>query len=230
MRRGWAALAIALAPPQIAHADALQQQVLAAAKSVRPSDFAFTQTTHVERTGTPASDIVDRYDPRRSPPWARVQIDGRPPTAKGGADAARNASKVPVPSYSRLAEWFGSPATRTATTPTSVTYLFARLPKGVIKLGSYDASATTSAEAVVNIAGRTPFVQSARFASNASFHLFVVIKVSRFTILGTYRLLPDGRPVPQSTTTEFGGTFMGAAQTLKTRTVYSDVQVTRQTN
>ena len=103
----------ALASPAAAHADALQQQVLAAAKTVTPRDFAFTQTLHAQRTGKPANDVVQRYDPRRgAAAWTLVKVDGRAPTAKESADAAKRFAKAQVPSYARIAEWFGAPATR----------------------------------------------------------------------------------------------------------------------
>jgi hypothetical protein len=218
----------ALAASTAADADALQQQVLAAAKTVTPRDFAFTQTLHAQRTGKPAQDSVQRYDPRRgTAAWSLVKVDGRAPTAKENADAAKSFSKATVPSYARIAEWFGAPATRVATTPTSVTYRFASLPKGVIKMGSYDASANTSAEAVVNTAGRIPFVERARFFSNTAFRMMLVAKVERFIVNSTNRLLPDGRPVPASVVTEFAGSFLGSAQTFKMQMVYSDVQAAR---
>jgi hypothetical protein len=220
--------ATALATPAISQADALQQQVLAAAKAVTAADFAFTQVNRFERTGTPAKQFVQRYDPRRgASAWTLLKVDDRPPTAKEVADAAKRSTKAKPPSYARIAEWFGAPATRVATTPTSVTYRFASLPRGVVKMGSYDASANTSVEAVVNTAGRIPFVERARFSSNTPFRMFVVAKVERFVITSTHRLLPDGRPVPEATSTEFAGSFMGSAQTMKTRTVYSDVQGVR---
>lgn len=216
--------AAALAIPAIAQADALQQQVLAAAKAVTAADFAFTQANRFERTGAPAKSIVQRYDPRRgASAWTLVKVDDRAATAKEIADAAKRSAKAQVPSYARIAEWFGAPATRVSTTPTSVTYRFASLPKGTVKLASHDASANTSVEAVVNTAGRIPFVERARFTSNTAFRMFMVAKVERFVITATHRLLGDGRPVLDSTATEFGGSFMGKAQTMKTRTVYSDV-------
>jgi hypothetical protein len=219
---------MALASPVTAHADALQQQVLAAAKTVTPRDFAFTQTLHAQRTGKPANDVVQRYDPRRgATAWTLVKVDGRAPTAKESADAAKRFSKAQVPSYARIAEWFGAPATRIATTPTSVTYRFASLPKGVIKMGSYDASANTSAEAVVNTSGRIPFVERARFSSNTAFRMMLVAKVERFVVVSANRLLPDGRPVPASVVTEFAGSFMGSAQTFKMQMAYSEVQSVR---
>ena len=219
--------AATVALPNAACADALQQQVLAAARTVIAADFALTQTTHAERTGTPPRDFVQRYDPRHVPGWTLLRVDGKPPTPKQIADAAKGPGRAKPPSYARVAEWFGAPATRVAQTPTTVTYRFASLPKGIIKMGSYDASPTTMVEAVVNTAGRVPFVERARFSSNAPFHMFMVVKVDRFVITSTNRLLADGRPVPDTTTTEFAGSFMGNAQTLKTRTTISEVQPLR---
>jgi hypothetical protein len=220
--------AVAFALPTLAHADALQQQVLAAAKSVKEGDFAFTQTNRFERTGTPVKQFVQRYDPRKgAAAWTLLRVDDRAPTAKEAADSVKRSTKARVASYSRITEWFGAPATRVATTPTSVTYRFASLPKGAVKMGSYDASANTSVEAVVNTAGKIPFVERARFTSNTPFRMFVVAKVERFVFTSTNRLLPDGRPVPELTTSEFSGSFMGSAQTMKTRTTYSDVQAVR---
>jgi hypothetical protein len=219
---------IALCVSTGAHADALQQQVLAAAKAVTPRDFAFTQTLNSQRTGKPANNIVQRYDPRRgAAAWSLVKVDGRAPTAKENADAAKRFAKAQVPSYSRITEWFGGPATRIATTPTSATYRFASLPKGTIKMGSYDASEHTSADAVVNTAGRMPFVERVRFSSNTAFRMMLVAKVERFIVNSSNRLMADGRPVPASVTTEFAGSFMGSAQTLKMQMTYSDVQSVR---
>lgn len=219
---------IALSGVSAAHADALQQQVVVAAKLVTPRDFAFTQTLHAQRTGKPASDVVQRYDPRRGTAvWSLVKIDGRAPTAKENADAAKRLAKAQVPSYSRISEWFGDPATRIANTPTSVIYRFASLPKGTIKMGSYDASGHTSAEAVVNTSGRIPFVERVRFSSNTPFRMMLVAKVERFVINTSNRLMPDGRPVPALVTTEFAGSFMGSAQTMKIQMSYSDIQAVR---
>ncbi len=217
-------LASALVPvSQAAFADALQQQVLAGAKTVSASDFTFTQTMRFERTGAAAMERVSRYDPRGGgKPWTLMKIDGKPPTPKQLAQDAKRASRVPPPSYARIAEWFGAPATRVATTPTSVTYRFASLPKGAVKMGSYDASANTSVEAVVNTAGKVPFVERARFTSIAPFRMFVVAKIERFVANSTYRLLPDGRPVPTNVATEFSGSMMGKTGSMTTRANYSD--------
>ncbi len=223
------ALAVAaFAVPGISHADALQQQVLAGAKTVSASDFTFIQSMRFERTGAAAMERVSRYDPRGGgKPWTLLKIDGKPPTPKQLEQDAKRASRVPPPSYARIAEWFGAPATRVATTPTSVTYRFASLPKGTIKMGSYDASPNTSAEAVVNTAGKVPFVERARFSSNTPTRLFLVAKLERFVANSTYRLLPDGRPIPTGVATEFSGSMMGKSATMTTRTSYSDFAAAR---
>ncbi len=214
---------IALLAPSVASADALQQQVLEAAKRVTARDFAFTQVTRIQRTGAKTREFAQRYDPRRSNgAWSLTAIDGREPTAKERAASAKNSAKAQVASYARIAEWFGAPATRIATTPTRVTYRFASLPKGVIKLGSHDASANTSAEATVNVAGPVPFVERARFVSTTAFRMMMVVKVERFVFTTTHRLLADGRPVIDGTDTEFAGAFMGKEQTMTTQTRYSD--------
>jgi len=214
--------------PQIAQADALQQQVLAAAKAVSPADFAFTQSVRFERTGAPAKQFVQRYDPRRGKTaWTLVKVDDRTPTEKERKDSAKMAARGRVPSYAQNADWFGAPATRIATTPTSVTYRFTNLPKGSIKMGPLDASANTVVEAVVNTAGRVPFIEKARFTSSKPFRMMMVAKVERFVITATNRLTPDGRPVPETTASEFAGSLMGSSQTLKTRTVYSEVSPVR---
>ncbi len=220
-----ALVAIALISPSVAQADALQQQVLAIAKAVSAADFAFTQTARFERTGTPATERVSRYDPARG--WTLLRIDGKPPTAKQTEQDKKIARRAQTPSYARITEWFGAPATRIATTPTSVTYRFATLPKGSIKLGPYDASAHTTVDAVVNTAGKALFVERARFTSTKPFRMFVVAKVERFTVNASWRLMPDGRPVGEGNTAEFGGAFMGKAQTIRTRTTYSDYSALR---
>lgn len=215
---------VLFALPQIAQADALQQQVLAAAKSVSAADFTFTQTVRFERTGAPTKQFVQRYDPRRGEvAWTLVKVDDRAPTDKERRDAAKMAVRGKVPSYAQNADWFGAPATRIATTPTSVTYRFTNLPKGSIKMGPFDASANTVVEAVVNTAGRVPFIEKARFTSMKPFRMMMVAKVDRFVLTATNRLMPDGRPVPEATASEFAGSLMGSAQILRTRTIYSEM-------
>ena len=212
-----------------ASADALQDQVLAGMKAANTADVGFIQTTRVERTGAAAKEFVTRYDPRAGAAnrWSLVRVDGRAPTAKEAADAAKQAGKVPMPSYARLAQWFGGPATIVARTSGSVTYRFARLPKGVIKMGSHDASADTIADAVVNTSGKAPFVERVRLASSTPFRMMLVAKVERYVFTSSYAPLGDGRLFPNGTDADMSGSLMGKAGSFRTRTRFADIKAGR---
>ena len=221
-------LALALLPTP-AFADPLQQQVLAAAKLVSGDDFAFTQTTTAQRSGETGKAFVMRFDPRRpaGARWVLVSADGRAPTAKEAASAAKQSNSGPVPSYSRIARWFGAPATRIATGKDSVTYRFPALPKGTAEIGGHDASHDTVAEATVNTAGTTPFVERVRFTSATPFRMALVVKIERFVFTTTHRLTADGRPVMMEADGDMFGSLLGKAGSFKTKTVYSDVRPAR---
>ena len=132
---------LAVAAP--ASADPLQDRVLAGMRGVGTVDVGFTSTTTIERTGAAAQEVVARYDPRGATGkrWTVSRMNGRAPTAKETANVLKAANGTPVPAYARLTEWFGGPATRVGQTAGSVTYRFARLPAGTVKIGKHDASA-----------------------------------------------------------------------------------------
>jgi hypothetical protein len=212
-----------------AFADELQQQVVAFARTVADTDFGFTQSLTVQRSGEPAKDFVMRYDPKRpaGSRWVLVKAEGRAPTPKETANFLKQANKNPVPSYGRIATWFGAPAKRIATTDTSVTYRFASLPKGTIKMGSYDGSATTAAEAVVNISGKVPFVERIRYTSTKPVRMMMVAKIDRVTTIASYRMMPSNRPMIIGTNTDMAGSLMGKSGTMKMSTSYSDIRAAR---
>lgn len=220
MRRLLALAAVAVATP--VQADTLQDQVLAGMRRTDTGDVAFVATTRIERTGASAHDIVTRYDPRAPAGrrWSVLRYDGRAPTAKEAKDVLKAANSGPLPSYARLARWFGAPATRVAQAPGSVTYRFARLPAGALKIGSHDASADTAVDAVVETGGATPFVSRVRFVSTTAFRMMLVAKVERYVFTSTYRPLPDGRPFPTGQDAEIAGAMMGKSGGLTTRTRY----------
>ncbi|TPG10416.1 hypothetical protein [Sphingomonas oligophenolica] len=222
-------LLMAALVPTAAHADALQEQVVAEARAIAPTAFAFTQTTRVERAGADTKMFVSRYDPTQpvAQRWTLVAVDGKPPSAKQVAGAAKAARGQPVPSYSSVAKWFGAPATRIAQGPSSVTYRFARLPKGVVMIGKHDASADTAAEALVDTSGRVPVVTRVRYLSSTAFRMALVIKVDRYVFVESFGAGPDGRPVPEATTGEMAGSLLGKSGTLTTHTSYSDVRAAR---
>lgn len=219
--RALAAAVLAVAAP--ASADPLQDQVLAGIKRTDTGDVAFTSTTRIERTGAAAQVIVSRYDPRAAAGrrWTVVSVDGRAPTAKEAGQVTKAANGSPVPSYARLAQWFGGRATRVRLAAGSVTYRFAQLPKGGFKVGNRDVSADTAAEAVVNTAGPAPFVERIRFTSLRGFRSMLVAKIDRYVITSSYARLPDGRPFPEGNSAEMAGAIMGKAGTLTTATRYA---------
>jgi hypothetical protein len=223
------ALMIATLLPTPAFADALQQQVVAGAKSVGEEDFAFTETAINQRNGEPVKEYVLRYDPTRPRPWrwTLIKAEGRAPTAKESAEVTKEAGTRPVPSYARVAKWFGAPAERVATGPGSVTYRFASLPAGTIKIASHDASADSVTEAVVDTSGKVPFVSRVHIVTNKPFRMMMVAKIERIDITTTYRLTAGGKPMIFSTASDTTGSMLGKSGWFKGRTVFSDVRAVR---
>ncbi len=211
--------------PTPAFADELQQQVLAFAKTVTDTDFAFTQTSSNQRSGEAAKEYVLRYDPRRAAGtrWAVVRFEGRAPTPKETGQVTKQANKGKVASYGHIAKWFGSPAKRIATGNGTVTYRFAQLPKGTITMGSHDASADTVAEVVVNISGKMPFVERARYVSTKAFRMMMVAKVEKFESVTIYRMFDNGKPMVVGSATEMSGSMLGKSGSFKSRNSYGEI-------
>lgn len=220
---GLALIALATAASATpAHADALQAKIVATARATPTARHAFRRTLAFERTGAPRKTYVEQFDPSRAPAerWSLISIDGRAPTPKEIA-TSRKANHGPVPSYAQLAEWFGSPATR-SDVGGGVLYRFARLPKGIFKIGSHDASADTQVEALVNTGGAVPFVERVRMMSNKSFSVMLVASLRSIAVDQRYRLLADGTAVPSEATSALTGAMMGKAGTMRTDTRYSE--------
>lgn len=210
-----------------AGADPLQDRVLAGMKGTDTSDVAFVSTFRSERTGSAASEIVTRHDPRAAPHWSVLRVDGKAPTAKQSSDILKAATREPTPGYARVARWFGAPAKRVAEAPGQVTYRFTGLPKGTIKMGSHDASSDTIADAVVNTAGPQPYVERVRFTSAKPFRMMLVVKVDRYVLNSSYAPLADGRIFPVATDSEFTGSMMGKSGSLRARSRFTEMQATR---
>ena len=219
MRRLLALTALIAAP---AAADPLQDQLLARMRATDTGDIAFTATTRIERTGATANEIVTRYDPHGQPGkrWSVVRYNGRAPTPKEAGQVLKAANGNPLPAYARLARWFGAAATRVAQAPGSVTYRFARLPAGAVKIGSHDASGDTVADAVVDTSGPVPFVRQVRFTSTTGFRMMLVAKVERYVFTSGYAPRPDGRVFPTAQDAAITGALMGKGGSLTTRTRY----------
>lgn len=204
-------------------ADLLQDEVLKGVRAARETDFAFTRRISLERDGKAPKVFVHRFDPRRPPAerWMLLTVDGRAPTAKEIAQARRNA-RQPVPNYGEIAKWFGAPAVRTASAAGTATYRFARLPDGVLKIGPHDASPHTSAEAVVNTSGPTPFVETVRLSSDKPFRVALVASVKRLSFRNRYHRAADGRPVPADSLGDVAGSLLGRSGQVRTSITYSD--------
>jgi hypothetical protein len=212
----------------VVHADALQEQVLAAARSTRSDVYAFRRTITIERTGVARQVFVEQFDPRKpaGQMWSLASVDGHAPLAKD-LDSWRKGDRGPVSSYNQLAKWFGGTATRSDGAQGYVTYRFARLPAGALKVGSHDASADTQAEALVNTQGRVPFVERIRLVSTKSFRMMLVASVQSMATSGHYRVQSDGLAVPAEATSRIVGSLFGKDQTLQAFATYSDFQKVR---
>lgn len=212
----------------VARADALQDQVLAAARATRSDIYAFHRTIAIERTGAARRVFVEQFDPRRpaGQQWLLASVDGHAPAEKD-LSAWRKGDRGPVPSYNQLAKWFGGAATRSDGAQGYVTYRFARLPAGALKIGSHDASADTQAEAVVNTQGKFPFVERIRLVSTKSFRMMLVASVQSMATSGHYRAQSDGLAVPAESTSRIVGSLFGKDQTIQALATYSDFQKVR---
>ncbi|MES2755376.1 MAG: hypothetical protein V4659_12000 [Pseudomonadota bacterium] len=211
-----------------AHADELQNRVVAAARAAPAERHAYKRTLTLERTGTAKKVIVEQFDPRRpaAAQWTLVSVDGRAPTAKELADA-RKVKRGANSGYASIAKWFGTPATRTDPAPGSALYRFARLPAGTLKIGSHDASADSQAEALVSTRGATPFVERIRLTSTKGFRMMLVASLKSIDVVSRYRQLPDGGIVPGDSISLIAGSMMGKSGQLKTTVSYSDFHAVR---
>ena len=211
-----------------AHADEVQNQIVAAAKGTSASAYGFRRTMTIQQTGKPRKILIEQYDPRRpaADQWSLVSVDGRAPTAKESADAHKM-KRGPVPSYGELAKWIGAPASRTSPGPGYVLYRFARLPAGTLKIGSHDASADTQGEVLVNIKDKTPLVEHVRLKSTKGFRMMLVAAIDSILIDQRYRMLPDGHAVPSQAISDMSGSMLGKAGRMQAEATYSDFKAAR---
>ncbi len=208
-----------------AHADTLQDQVVAGAAAARADNYGFRRTVVVESNVQKRKVLLQQFDPRRSPgdQWVLISVDGRTPTSKDVADA-RNAGRDPFPPYFAVAKWFGGPATRTETAPGYVTYQFDSLVPGTLKFGSHDASPDTKAHALVNIKGAVPFIEELHLASTRGFRMKLVASMNSMTYKMRYRQLPDGNIVPVDAVSDMEGSALGKSGQVHTSATFSDFQ------
>lgn len=216
IRAGGFALALLFALP--AHADALQDRLLAAARAT--PEQAFTRTSRMEERSGGAPEVhtrVERYDPARpeGQRWTLVSVDAKPPTSKDLGEYKKFIAKAVVPGYARLARWIGA---RAATDGRA--YRYASLPKDIMVINGHDLSADTTAEAFVNTAGPTPFVERTRLVSAKGFRMMLVAKVDRVEASQHFRLVGD-RPLLVESIVELTGSMMGKSGSMKTTATFS---------
>lgn len=224
--------ALLLATATAAHADELQTRLVAGARATDTSGHAFRQTITLAGSGPGMGDkpkvYVVGYDPRRAPAdrWRPLTVDGQAPTPKQLNQARK--TKREVPTYAELAKWLGAPATRLDGANGTVTYRYARLPAGTVKLGKHDASADTAAEVLVTgAAGAAPYVERVRFTSTKGFRMMLVASIKSMAATSRYRRLPDGQVVPADTTMAIAGSMMGKSGEIRTGITYADWQQVR---
>lgn len=211
--------------PAPALADALLDRLVADARAIGPDDFAWTRTLRTEqRSGdtVEARASVERYDPSRpaAQRWTLVSVDGRAPTPGELKDYAKAMAQAIVPSYGRLARYFGGGAQRAANGDRTV-YRAARLPKGALTIGKADLSAGARAEAVI-ADGAKPYVERLDIVSTKPVRMMLVAKVERLDATSRYKLMPDGRAVLTEQISEMRGSMMGRSGSLRTVATFSD--------
>lgn len=209
-------------------ADELQNRLLQGIKSTNPEGYSFQRSMILERTGSARRVLVERYNPRgqAGQRWSLVSVDGHAPSPKD-IEQSRKSRKGTTPSYRELAEWFGAPAVRTDTAPGYVTYRFSRLPAGVIKIGSHDASADTQAEAEVNVKGKVPFVERVRFTSTKNFRIMMVASVQSIDISARYVPLSSGSIVPAASASIINGSMLGKSGRITTAVTFGSFEAVR---
>ena len=211
--------------------DELKQRVLAQAQSLSPDDYAFTRTIRSETNSkgkTEKKVTVEKFDPTKPADarWTLVSIDGAPPSAEQlKSHQKEGAKRRVVPGYHRLAGYFGSPATATASGGKTV-FRFAALPKGSISVMDTDISHNATAEASVTEADGVPFAEQVRFTVKPM-RVKLLMKIDRLENIARYRIGPGGKPVLTESTSDMSGSGMGQEGTMHTATTYSDYRPVR---
>jgi hypothetical protein len=207
--------------------DAIKQRVLEHARTISGNEYSFTRTARSEQNGGGGPKervVVERFDPTKpvGERWTLVTVDGQPPDADAAKSHAKEAPKRRVGLYARVANWIGAPAEASKDAKGRLVLRYATLPKESVVVNNVDISANCSAEAVVDTSGAQPFVQQVRFTLTKPTRVKLVAKIERFDSSTTYRLQPDGVPVPTEQKSVTGGSLMGKSGTIDTTLTYSD--------
>lgn len=212
--------------------DSLKQKILVQARAVGPEDFAFTRTVRSEEIGAGKTEqhvLIEKWDPSKLPElrWTFVSIDGRPPNADELGKYRKSLAARRVTSYGRVAEYFGAPGTASIDAKGRTVFSFTTLPKGTVLINDVDLSGDSKAEAIVSEEHGTPFVQEVRFTSAKATRVKLVAVIESLTATTLYQLMPTGKPVPSTQTTDIVGSLLGKHGRIRTTISYSDQRAAR---
>lgn len=205
----------------------LKQRVLAQAKSISPDDYAFTRTIRSEQVSggkTEQHVNVEKFDPTKPADarWTLVSVDGAPPSADAlKRFRAEAAKRRVVPGYSRLAGYFGTPATTSTDSRGRTVFHFSALPKDSVRVLDTDVSQNATADAFVTEANGVPFAEQVRIVVRPM-RMKLIFKLQKFESTARYRIGPEGKPLLMEQTSDMTGSGMGKEGTAHTVTTYSD--------
>jgi hypothetical protein len=217
-----------LAQPRL---EELQRRILAMARSMSPEDYAFTRASTSDSVSggkTERRVTVERFDPGKPAEerWTLVSVNGAPP-AEGDLQRYRSGTaKRRVPGYSRLAGYFGTPATVSTNPNGRTVFLFAALPKGTVVVMDSDVSNDASANASVTDSGGVPFVEEVRITVKPT-RIKLVAKLEKYEAIGRYQLGPEGKPLLAEQVSDVAGSGLGQEGRVHTVSTYSDYRAVR---
>jgi hypothetical protein len=208
-------------------ADALQERIIAHARTVSPDDYAFTRTIRTESTeGNKKEErvVIDRWDPTKPQDqrWTLISINGQPPTPEQLKNYGKETPKRRTPYYGRVAEYFGKSATSATDARGRPVFRLGSLPKETVMVMGSDISANASGELTVNTTGATPFIEEIRFTSSKPTRVKLIAVIERFEAMTRYRMMPDGKPAPLESTSEMNGSMMGKQGLIRTKVSFSE--------
>lgn len=207
--------------------DELKQRILAQAQGISADDYCFTRTVRSQQTSNGKTEqkvVVEKFDPSKPAAnrWALVTVDGAAPSPEAVRTFQTEASKRRiVPGYSRLAGYFGAPASVSTDSKDRTVFHFADLPKDTVKVMDTDVSENATVDASVGEANGVPFVEQVR-TTLKPMRLKLLFKLDRFESTARYRLGPEGKPLLMEQVSDMSGSGMGKEGQVHTAATYGD--------
>jgi hypothetical protein len=207
-----ALLCIAASP-----AEQVRDRIVAEARAISPTAFAFDRTMTVTQANTveKATQIrVDRWDGKT---WALISIDGKPPSASDTAQYRKAAATAKPPGYYRLTMLERAIPTTDAQGRTVLRV--AALPPQTVMTSGKDVTEHFGGEAVI-APGPRPYVQQLRLTAREPFRMMLVAKIESFVTVSDYRL--DGAtPRLVRQVADIRGSMMGKDGTQRIETIFT---------